>query len=84
MTVEGDDLLEGFVVTLARLLAQAGGVRSKLLRLVGGAQYGQFSRRIGVPPVLADGLPACRFIGGQAGRAVFPHRRDACFPIKKR
>jgi hypothetical protein len=47
------------------------------------AQYCQFSRRTGVPPVLADGLPACRFIGGQAGRAVCPHRRDACSPIKE-
>ena len=34
-------------------------------------------------PVLADGLPACRFMGGQAGRSVFPHRRDACSPIKE-
>ena len=41
-------------------------------------------RRIGVPPVLADGLPACRIMSGQAGRAVFPHRRDAYSPIKKR
>jgi hypothetical protein len=48
------------------------------------AQYCQFSRRTGVPPVLADGLPACRFIGGQAGRAVYPHRLEACSPINKR
>ena len=39
-------------------------------------------RRTGVPPVLADGLPACRIIGGQAGRAVIPHRLEACSPIK--
>jgi hypothetical protein len=32
---------------------------------------------------LADGLPACRFIGGQAGRAVCPHRLEACSPIKQ-
>jgi len=32
------------------------------------------------PPVWADGLPACRFRGGQAGRAVFPNRWDARFP----
>jgi hypothetical protein len=30
---------------------------------------------------LADGLPACRFIGGQAGRSVCPHRLEACSPI---
>jgi len=42
------------------------------------------SRRTGVPPVLADGLPACRFIGGQAGRTVCPPRLEACSPIKKR
>jgi hypothetical protein len=48
------------------------------------AQYRSVSRRTGVPPVLADGLPACRFIGGQAGRAVCPHRLEACSPIKKR
>ena len=29
----------------------------------------------------AGGLPGCRTIGGQAGRAVFPNRRDACFPV---
>jgi hypothetical protein len=34
-------------------------------------------------PVFSDGLAAGRFMGGQAGRAVFPNRRDACFPIKK-
>ena len=47
------------------------------------AQYGQFSRRIGILPVMADGLPACRFSGGQAGCAVFPHRLEACSPIKR-
>ena len=47
-------------------------------------QNGRIGRRTGVPPVLADGLPACRFIGGQAGRAVFPNRLEACFPIKGR
>jgi hypothetical protein len=60
----------------------------------GAARYRSVSRRTGVPPVLADGLPACRFLGGLAacfaiatkarGRAVCPHRLEACSPIKKR
>ena len=35
-------------------------------------------------PVFSDGLAAGRFMGGQAGRAVFPNRLEACFTIKKR
>jgi len=40
------------------------------------------SWKTGVPPVLADGLPACRFISGQVGGAVCPHRLEACSPIR--
>lgn len=31
---------------------------------------------------MTDGFPAWRFMDGQAGRTVFPHRLEACFPIK--
>ncbi|MEI6784575.1 MAG: hypothetical protein WCQ21_27090 [Verrucomicrobiota bacterium] len=33
---------------------------------------------------MSDGLPACRFIGRQAGRAVCHHGLEACSPIKRR
>jgi hypothetical protein len=48
------------------------------------SQYGSFSRRTSVQPVLADGFPACRFIDGKAGRTVCPHGLEACSPSKKR
>ena len=40
-------------------------------------------RRIGILPVMDDGLPACRLMRRQAGRAVFPNMRDACFPSRR-
>ena len=38
----------------------------------------QIRWRIGILTVRDDGQDACRLTRGQAGRAVFPHRRDAC------
>ena len=48
------------------------------------ARYGLSSWRTGILPVMADGLPACRFNGGQIGCAVCHNWLEACYSIKGR
>jgi len=52
--------------------------------VLAGGRASSLSWKTGFQPVKDDGLPAWRFLGRQAGRAVCPHRRDACAPFKRR